>query len=340
MGVIWGHSIYSLNMPVELNGAFWVWIFFSLSGFFIGVAFIDGRYNLSIKGYFSFLWNRFLRILPLYYMALCLGLIFEFIGSPDKINAVKVIQQFLFISPLNSTTLSGPLWSVAAIVQFYVFSIIFIFLIAKVKRDRRLYFLIILLFLSIVTSAFYIKTHGDNFVQPRTLLGNLHFFIWGMLLSVINWNRLPMIKSINKFYTIFILIGIAWYLANWKLTYFWGLGDRFSNYIALSGGSLCALSIVFIVMLREPHYSKGNDYRVLILIKIVAWCGFYSYAIYVWHSILTKADQLFFHLSPGIITLLFLLLSVVPAFLSYKIIEAPLQQFRIGETACHFSKKS
>jgi peptidoglycan/LPS O-acetylase OafA/YrhL len=336
LGVIWGHSIYSLSIPVELNGAFWVWIFFSLSGFFILEGFIDGRYYLSTKGYLSFLWNRSLRIMPLYYVALCLGLMFELKASPDKINMLNVIQQFIFLSPLNLTTLSGPLWSVAAIVKFYVFSIFIILLIVKVKQERRPFLLIILFILSIVISAFFIKYDGDNFVQPRSLLGNLHFFIWGMLLAVINWDRLPRISFINKFYIIFSFIGFAWYLNNWDLIYFWGLGSRFSNYVALGGGSLCALSIVFVVMLKEPDCSKGNYFaEESILVKIFAMCGFYSYAIYVYHSILTKANQLFFHLCPGLIYLIVLLLSLPVAFLSYKLIESPIQQFRIGESATH-----
>ena len=338
-GVVWGHSMYALNMPVELNGAFWVWIFFSLSGFFIGEAFIDGKYKLSTDWYF-FLWNRFLRILPLYYIALCLGLIFEFITAPEKINALEVIRQFLFISPLNSTTLSGPLWALAVIVKFYIFSIFFIWIITKVNLEKRFTLLLSLLVFSIIISALYIKVYGDNSVQPRTLLGNLHFFIWGMLLSVINWERLPRISSINKFYAIFILILIAWYLNNWELSYFWGLGDRLINYVALSGGSLCALSIVFIIMLREPGDNNGNNFKAENkLIKPLVWCGFYSYAIYVWHSILGKANQLFFHINPGIIRLGFLLLSLAAAYFNYKLIEAPLQQFRTGKTASHFSKK-
>jgi peptidoglycan/LPS O-acetylase OafA/YrhL len=340
LGVIWGHSMYSMNMPVELNGAFWVWIFFSLSGFFIGEAFIDGKYKLSAKGYFSFLWNRFLRILPLYYTALCLGLLFEFIAAPDKINAMQVIRQFLFISPLNSTTLSGPLWALAVIIKFYILSIFFIWIITIVNHEKRLILLLSLLVFSIIISALYIKIYGDNFVQPRTLLGNLHFFIWGMLLSVINWERLPRISSIKKFYAIFILILIAWYLNNWELSYFWGLGRHLSNYVSLSGGSLCALSIVFIIMLREPGDNNGNAFKTEnIFIKSLAWCGFYSYAIYVWHSVLIKSNQLFFHQSPGINFLVYLLLSLPVSFLSYKIIESPLQQFRVGETASHFSKK-
>ncbi len=324
-------------MPVELNGAFWVWMFFSLSGFLVGEAFLDGRYNLSAKGYFSFLWNRSLRILPLYYTALCFGFIFEFVASPDELNALQVIQQYLFISPANSIPLSGPLWAVAVIVHFYILSILFVWVIAKVTLEKRPALLLSLFVLSIVIiSGLQIKSCGYHFGQPRTLIDNFHFFIWGILLSVINWERMPRISSLHKYGAVFILIMIAWYGCNWKLPYFWGLGGPLSRYVALSGGALCALSIVFIILMREPDGNhRGKESKWL---TTLAWCGYYSYGIYVCHSILGKANQLFFHLEPGIIRFVFLLLSLPVAFLSYKLMEAPLLQFRMGETASHYSQ--
>ncbi len=340
LSVLWGHSMYSLNMPVELNGAFGVWIFFSLSGFFIGEAFFCGRYGLSTEGCFSFLRNRAVRILPLYYTALCAGLIFELIMMPDKIIVSAVIRQFLFISPLNSITLSGPLWALAVSAKFYIISIFFIWIIAKVSQQKRIALLLFLLVLSGIISWLYIKACRDIYIQPRTLFGNLHFFMWGILLSVINWERLPAVSSVNKFSAIFILIVIAWYLNNWKPAYFWGLSSYLSGRLALGCGALCALLITFVVMLREACSDNDVDFKKgSLLLKLFGWCGFYSYAIYVCHSILGKANQIFFHINPGPIYLFYLFLSIPLAYLSYKFIEAPLHQLRAGKIASHFFKK-
>lgn len=340
LSVLWGHSMYSLNMPVELNGAFGVWIFFSLSGFFIGKSFFCGHYGLSAESYFSFLWNRSLRILPLYYTALCAGLIFELIMIPDEIIVSAVIRQFLFISPLNSITLSGPLWALAVSAKFYVISIFFIWIIVKVNREKRITLLLFLLALSCIISWLYIKACGDIYIQPRTLLGNLHFFMWGILLAVVNWERLPAVSSVNKFGAIFILIVIAWYLNNWKPAYFWGLSSGLSGRLALGYGALCGLLITFVVMLREVRSDNGVGFKIgILLLNLFGWCGFYSYAIYVCHAILGKANQIFFHISPGPLYLFYLLLSIPLAYLSYKFIEAPLHELRAGKMASHFFKK-
>ena len=112
LGVIWGHSISENTvlriggLPIYINGAFWVWIFFSISGYLIAKSFLQQHYSPSYKGYEKFLFNRALRILPLAYLALIIGLIASFIARDVPSS---VIKQFLFISHFNDMSLSGPL---------------------------------------------------------------------------------------------------------------------------------------------------------------------------------------------------------------------------------------
>ena len=46
----------------------------------------------------------------------------------------NVIQQFLFIPKLNNMELVGPLWTIAAELKFYIFSILLIILIGSIKK--------------------------------------------------------------------------------------------------------------------------------------------------------------------------------------------------------------
>ena len=186
LGVIWGHSMYGLSLPLELNGAFWVWIFLVISGFLVGSSFQLGGYEINTKGYFKFLFNRGLRILPLAYTALIIGLlIFYYVNGrvPETTT-----QQFLFIPELNNMSLLGPLWTIAAELKFYCFSIILIILMhAVVKHSSGITPLIIVSIILFVASIFlswrYIQITGDNVVQPRTLLGNLTFFVLGLIMA-------------------------------------------------------------------------------------------------------------------------------------------------------------
>jgi peptidoglycan/LPS O-acetylase OafA/YrhL len=133
LGVIWGHSISSTSrLPIQLNGAFWVWIFFSISGYLVGRGFIGGSYALSLSGIRCFLTNRALRIIPLAYTALGIGVMVNYIN--DTKMPVTTLSQFLFISPLNDMSLSGPLWSVATEIQFYLAACFLVPLVCLVFR--------------------------------------------------------------------------------------------------------------------------------------------------------------------------------------------------------------
>lgn len=94
LGVIWGHAIYGLRLPLELNGAFCVWVFLVISGWLVGKSLSPDRYGLSVKGWFRFIWNRGLRIIPLYTIALFIGLIVETISN-SKVNITyETLSQF------------------------------------------------------------------------------------------------------------------------------------------------------------------------------------------------------------------------------------------------------
>jgi len=120
LGVIWGHSMYNLSLPVELNGAFWVWVFLPISGYLVAKGFINGRYSFSLTGFGHFFYNRALRIIPLAYIALTIGLI----STDATLDLGETILQFLFIPPANNMSLIGPLWTVATEIQFYFFAIL------------------------------------------------------------------------------------------------------------------------------------------------------------------------------------------------------------------------
>jgi peptidoglycan/LPS O-acetylase OafA/YrhL len=50
LGVIYGHSICGFKYPLELNGAFWVWVFFPISGYLVSKGFINKSYNFNMRG--------------------------------------------------------------------------------------------------------------------------------------------------------------------------------------------------------------------------------------------------------------------------------------------------
>lgn len=120
LGVIWGHSMYQLDQPLELNGAFWVWVFLPVRGYLVARGFDDGGYRRTLTAFGRFLWNRSLRIVPLTWLVLVIGAAVAWVWQESPLD---FLRQFFFVPPGNNMALVGPLWTIAAEMQFYVIAV-------------------------------------------------------------------------------------------------------------------------------------------------------------------------------------------------------------------------
>lgn len=329
LGVIWGHSVYDLKIPLELNGAFWVWIFLIISGFLAGISF-QNKYPINVKGYFRFLRNRSVRIIPLAYLALTIGLFLE--KKDTSFFSPPVYLQYLFLAKNNDMFLCGPLWTVATEVQFYLVATVLILLLRKTCALRsRIVFLFVLAFVM-----WWGKQHvlhaGGPISQPRTLIGNLHFFLIGIYLA---YSKGIEAKNANLFQClgVFSAIVLAWYLQNFEKYFFWGWGAGCSPAFPLGGGAVCAIIVSVLVLKVVPLQKKSEtslpiDHPLRWFLRIAEKCGFYCYGIYIWHSILSQINEAFIGLKPGFIFLLYLLLAVVIAPASYTFFEQPFLKLK------------
>lgn len=334
LGVIWGHSVYGLGWPIELNGAFWVWIFLVVSGYLVGESLSPDRYGLTSKGFFRFLWNRALRIVPLYEVALLLGLALSFWGASGVRSWVGVARQFTFTSPLNKVDLCGPLWTIVTEIHFYLLSGLVVWL---VTRQRNKAMLLLSFAVSVAVASWFVSSTGDNAAQPRTFFGNLPYFVFGIALSTGSFDIPSPIQRWAKSAGVLLLVGLAWFLNNWHADYFWGLGALSRRFTALAGiplggASVCALLIGVLVLCTQvkeggPPWLPAAGFHFVL--GILAWCGFYTYGIYIWHAVLAMADQIFFHIPTGFFHWMFLLLALPLAFWSYKWVESPLLRFKL-----------
>lgn len=102
--------------------------------------------------------------------------------------------------------------------------------------------------------------------------------------------------------------------------------------VPMGFGSICSLLVTVVVLCTQVIDAKSDSllrFGLHGLINFFARCGVYLYSIYVWHSVLAKADQVFFHIPIGPYHLLFLLMALPLASLSYKFIEKPILQHKI-----------
>lgn len=222
LGVIWGHSMYGLSLPIELNGAFWVWIFLPIRGYLVGRGFLSGRYSMTPSGFFQFLFNRALRIIPLAYLALFIGLAVHL--AYDESNS-QIFRQFLFVAANNDMSLVGALWTIAVELHFYLAAIILAPLVFLVWRNFHWTFTGLSFFVFVLIGCDWIQRVGDVPIQPRTFLGNIAFFIFGLFLACV---KSVGIRRANELKSVLILglLATGWWLQNYQIQYFWASGDR------------------------------------------------------------------------------------------------------------------
>ena len=333
LGVIWGHTIYgsfeSFNFieQLRLNGAFWVWIFLVLSGYLAGKNLLFGRYS---KNYIAFIFNRALRIVPLTYVALTLGLIIHLIAGV-KLNLFQ-IREFLFLPHQFNMSLMGPLWTIAVEMQFYVFfmAIVFIFQKWLHLKHYRIAFLILLI-LAVFNQNDMLRQLQDDMNQPRSLFGNALFFLIGIIASTIEPLK---IKNANhlKVIALIFLVFCACYLENNHTILFWSF-DRTSLALSqlqvpLGGGALVAI-ITSLTCVLVTNEIADNDNSNSMFFKPVANIGRVCFGVYIFHSIILVTIQKLFGMESGLALLALTLLSVPAAYCSYRFFEAPLLKYKL-----------
>lgn len=115
-----------------------VWIFFILSGFLMGKAYLTGRYDLSARGVRDFYTNRLIRIAPLYFFALLVVAVFVHpeVFQPANLHVLLPVVTFTYNGqqPIN---IIGALWYVSTLMQLYLVTPLFFFLVRKRFADRR-----------------------------------------------------------------------------------------------------------------------------------------------------------------------------------------------------------
>lgn len=133
-----------------------VWIFVLLSGYGIGCAFFSGRYKLedmsgkySLKLHIKFYWDRFFKLIPIYYIYL---LFFEVLNGQhfffsDKRTFLECL--FFVFNGNGGINGMGHLWYVSVAMQLY-FLMPFMYMLLKKIQDKKIPLIITLVVLLIL----------------------------------------------------------------------------------------------------------------------------------------------------------------------------------------------
>lgn len=327
------------------HGEIGVHIFFALSGFLIMLLAIrefKNKNSFSILGFFK---RRILRIWPLYFLGLSLGLLIAGGVATDPV-CINRFWYFLGntcmtqgLSHSDLIALVGPLWSVSVEEQFYLtFPFLFamgIFLIKKL--GKKVGWLFVIVAVGAIVISFrqrYLLSGNWDYISYATVSVLPSLFLGMMLaivLSVEKWvSRIASWSVRNKnilVWTAVLTIPLAMYL---KFTGPLGI-SLYILVICISTSSMILLSLYS----RDQTEIDGQSPTKIQ--KTTRYLGRISYGLYVYHMFAIVGVKYVFSaagLDNGNLLVLYtqsiaiLALTIILAHLSYTYIEKFFLRFK------------
>ncbi|HBX7530851.1 TPA: acyltransferase, partial [Klebsiella pneumoniae] len=275
------------HVPILGSPSYGVDLFIILSGFLMTKNYVerqDAEPWYNIRTVFNFMFRRFFRIAPLYYVLLLIAIYFgpalgelrEIIGQSDLItrtNINKYNDQSMFnflvhisllfgISPSYSANTALPDWSISLEFQYYI---LFPFIMMLVGRLGEKLVLPVITILCVsgyyIFSAFY-----SSFELPSFILLKLPVFISGMFIYIATIKKNVLSLSLALFSLIVNSIT-----------------SLHINTVQLCVQIIMVLFVFYISICVEKKEGAILIIRKLLTNKISLWIGDVSYSVYLIH---------------------------------------------------------
>lgn len=293
-------------------------IFFVLSGFLIAARYFDSSL-LSLKGFKTYLQNRFAGIYPLYFIILTIGLIISPLSW--KVSFLNYSLLKAFFDHLKYTAI-GPAWSLSVEETFYITAPFIFFCLKKYKSLLTLMIcascsiIIYLVFNYLVNfNSFLI---GRNFFLSFTFFGRIFEFIVGILtyLYFKNCNRFKYSSQIG----VIGIIAVIFILFSFGGDTYFDFGSDTIEGILLNNFILpFFIALLILGLITEKTWLSNTLSN-----STFDLLGKSSYALYLLHlSFLYNLYFSFENTQTHFVVLYFLLIQLL-SILAYKFIEHPL----------------
>ncbi len=319
-----GVVLFHFNVPYFNGGFSGVDIFFVISGYLMTKIILDGLFNDGFS-LLSFYEKRVSRIIPalLFSVLIITGISFLFYMPVDYDLVTKnAISSLLFYSnilyskvgyfaPSSDENVFLHTWSLSVEWQFYLLLPLILMAFHRVLKYNRRYFLYLILIGTIISfalSIYFTKSKPDisfYFLFTRAwemLFGGIAYLLDGKLKT-----RFNKVIALSGYVTLFL----GFIFLNDKLDW-----PGFYTLIPV-------IATFLIVLARENNFRFPKS-------KYVQLLGKSSYSIYLWHwPVYVLLNYVGFKTGPQS-TIVFMLLSVLLGWLSYKYIES--YKFKLSRT--------
>jgi peptidoglycan/LPS O-acetylase OafA/YrhL len=302
--------VFPLSLLTE--GHTGVALFMVLSGYLFAKL-LDGK-NIV---YPSFIWNRFLRLVPLLLVVIIIVGFQRYLAGQDLLNyAIRIVAGIIFPSLPNGG------WSITVEFHFYLMLPVLLFLTKKWKYSL----LFVLLIALIVRTLLYLEFGQIVNLSYFTIVGRIDQFLLGIFAYKIR-------QSISGRHVL-VLSSIAMFAM-----FYW--------YFDSQGGiSYKSPSSIWIIMptiegltyaLTIAWYDSSFIHSTGKLSKFIALFGTYSYSIYLLHFfvVFRLSNAIHNHIidlsnihTALLFSILGFLLMVPIGYVSYRYIESPFLRYR------------
>jgi len=259
-------------------GAFGLSLFFTLSAFLIFELLLRERKATSTVVVKQFYVRRILRIWPLYYLGLTLGVVVALLPGGDRAD-IRTIGWFaLFLGAWHSSFFgwlknpASPLWSISVEEQFYAFAP----WVAKYFSCRLLYAFCAGLILSSNTCIYFLcrAQASDRRIWADSLV-QFECFAAGILLCLVLRGRLPQIAVWQRLLLLALSLA-GWIYAGHSLHVHFASGVASGTWPVIGAYALGATgSVVTLVAFLGVNPA--------LLPRWAVYLGRISYGLYVYH---------------------------------------------------------
>ena len=267
-------------------------LFFVLSGFLIGGLLLSEYEKHGTLRPLHFLARRGLKIYPLYLVFLgyliAMPTAKAVVGGGDAVSvAWTQIEAYwpnlFFLHTYVGDNPAGHTWSLAVEEHFYLTLPFLLLLLAKFGAMHRLLWLCFLAvpILALLARAVSVVSGADYSDTSSDTQGRIDALLFGVgLRGVAMWFPL-LFAAVGRYRSVLLVLGLACWSPVWL-----GADLRESWFRVLGFGLTFIGSGAF--LLAALHTDMRN-----VVARCVAWIGFYSYGIYVWHvTVMGVTDRL------------------------------------------------
>ncbi|CAG1066583.1 hypothetical protein BAC1_02205 [uncultured bacterium] len=292
-----------------------------LSGFLFTFGAAESRVN-----YFGFIWNRVLRIYPLFLLMIVIGAALY----PSRLNLLGFLETVFFMANLPDALALGPVtalfWSISVEFQFYL---IFPFLLFLLRRYGVLSLVLIMAAALFLRAAAVYAGYNVLDIAYLSMLARIDQFLLGMIAakifsvadrSILSRFFFPSIAGVLSISLLFNRLGGWFELASWRVV--WPLVEG-------------AAWSVFLLSYTAHVRNNTN-----IIGRALSRIGEISYSVYLMHFSVwwyfCVANKWFLDLGAGPLInalansfLIILPVTVVLSTAAYMLVEKPFLSLRI-----------